>query len=972
MAIWTLNLKVRSFMALFGLAKKIFGSSNERRIKPLWRRVEAINALEEETARLTDAGIIERTNALKARVAGGESLDSVLEDAFANVREAAKRALGQRHYDVQLLGGMVLHEGNIAEMKTGEGKTLVATLPVYLNALTGKGVHVVTVNDYLASRDAEWMGRVYTQLGMTTGCIVHGLSDADRRKAYACDITYGTNNEYGFDYLRDNMKATREEMVQRGHHFAIVDEVDSILVDEARTPLIISGPTDDKSELYIAVDGFIPRLEDGDYEIDEKQRSVTFTEQGNEKLEDMLKEAGLLQGESLYDAVNISIVHHVNQALKAHKVFQRDKDYIVRDDKVVIIDEFTGRMMEGRRWSEGLHQAVEAKEKTSIQPENQTLASITFQNYFRLYEKLAGMTGTALTEEAEFADIYKLNVVEMPTNKEIARLDMDDELYMTAAEKNKAIAMEIAECHRKGQPVLVGTVSIEKSEELSSLLKDKAFWRDVAKTLKSRADELKDKEADLKKSLVERAAYVEEIAIRKTPIPHSVLNARFHEQEADIVADAGKPGAVTIATNMAGRGTDIQLGGSVDKQILDSLEEGDEEETIKNKRAAIEARVAEDKKKALEAGGLYVLGTERHESRRIDNQLRGRSGRQGDPGATKFYLSLEDDLMRIFGDGMEKMLKRFGIKPDESIEHPWFTKAVETAQKKVEQRNYDIRKNLLKFDDVINDQRKAIYDQRKEFMAASEVDDIVADMRDQLVNDLVAEHIPPKSYAEQWDVEGLSKKLEDIFGRSFPVADWAREEGVADNEIAEKLTAAVTDHAAKRAAEIGPDVMRRIEKSILLHVLDGNWREHLQMLDHLRSVVWMRGHAQRDPINEFKTEAFALFESLLDGLRRDVTRMLMRIQIQRPEDAAPQPQTPRRMVESHANPQTGENEVALAEAAARQRGKRGASAGICTMTGFARAQGVDVTKPETWGTVPRNAPCPCGSGLKYKACHGKI
>ncbi len=959
-------------MALFGLAKKIFGSSNERRIKPLWRRVEAINALEAEVSKLTDAEIVERTGKLKARVAAGETLDQVLEEAFATVREAAKRALGQRHYDVQLLGGMVLNDGNIAEMKTGEGKTLVATLPVYLNALTGKGVHVVTVNDYLAKRDAEWMGRVYERLGMTTGCIVHGLTDAERRAAYACDITYGTNNEYGFDYLRDNMKASREEMVQRGHHFAIVDEVDSILVDEARTPLIISGPTDDKSELYVTIDSFIPRLGEGDYEIDEKQRSVTFTEQGNEKLEGLLKEAGLLQGDSLYDAVNISIVHHVNQALKAHKVFQKDKDYIVRGDKVVIIDEFTGRMMEGRRWSEGLHQAVEAKEKAAIQPENQTLASITFQNYFRLYEKLAGMTGTAMTEEAEFADIYKLNVFEIPTNRPVARIDMDDELYMTAAEKNKAIAMQIAECHRKGQPVLVGTVSIEKSEQLSELLGDKSFWRDVAKTLRQRADQLKDKEADLKKELLERAEYVDTLAIKKTPIPHNVLNARFHEQEADIVADAGKPGAVTIATNMAGRGTDIQLGGSVDKQILDSLAEGDDEETIRRKRAEIEARVAEDKKKALEAGGLFVLGTERHESRRIDNQLRGRSGRQGDPGATKFYLSLQDDLMRIFGDGMEKMLKRFGIKPDESIEHPWFTKAVETAQKKVEQRNYDIRKNLLKFDDVINDQRKAIYDQRKEFMAATEVDDIIADMRDQLVNDLVAEHIPPKSYAEQWDIEGLEKKLEEIFGRSFPVADWAKEEGVADVEIAEKLNKAVTDHAARRAAEIGPEVMRRIEKSILLHVLDTNWREHLQMLDHLRSVVWMRGHAQRDPINEFKTESFALFESLLDGLRRDVTRYLMRIEVQRAEDAAPRPQAPRRTIESHVNPQTGENEVALAEAAARLRAPRSASAGIGTMTGFARAQGVDVTKPETWGAVPRNAPCPCGSGLKYKACHGKI
>jgi preprotein translocase subunit SecA len=965
-------------MALLGLAKKIFGSSNERRIKPLWRRVEAINALEPEIAKLSDAGLIEKTQSLKARVAAGESLDALLEEAFATVREAAKRALGQRHYDVQLLGGMILHGGSIAEMKTGEGKTLVATLPVYLNALTGRGVHVVTVNDYLARRDAEWMGRVYERLGMKTGCIVHGLTDAERRAAYACDITYGTNNEYGFDYLRDNMKASREEMVQRSHHFAIVDEVDSILIDEARTPLIISGPTDDKSELYIAIDGFIPRLEPADYEIDEKARSVTFTEQGNERLEGWLKEAGLLQGESLYDAVNISIVHHVNQALKAHKIFQKDKDYIVRGDKVIIIDEFTGRMMDGRRWSDGLHQAVEAKEKAAIQPENQTLASITFQNYFRLYEKLAGMTGTALTEEAEFTDIYKLNVVEIPTNRPIARVDADDELYMTAAEKYKAIAVQIAECHRKGQPVLVGTVSIEKSEHLSTLLSDKAFWRDVATTLKARAGELKDKEADKKKEILDRAAYIEELAIRKVPIPHNVLNARFHEQEADIVAEAGRPGAVTIATNMAGRGTDIQLGGSVDKQVLDSLAEGDDEETIKRKRAEIEARVADEKQKAIAAGGLFVLGTERHESRRIDNQLRGRSGRQGDPGGTKFFLSLEDDLMRIFGTGMEKMLKRFGIKPDESIEHPWFTKAVETAQKKVEQRNYDIRKNLLKFDDVINDQRKAIYEQRKEFMAANAVDDIVADMRDQLVNDLVAEHIPAKSYAEQWDVDGLGKKLEEIFGVSFPVADWAKEEGIADIEINERLNKAITAHAAERNEKIGPDVMRRIEKSILLHVLDTNWREHLQMLDHLRSVVWMRGHAQRDPINEFKTEAFALFEALLDGLRRDVTRTLMRIQVQRAEDAAPRPAAQRSFVESHINPQTGENEMAMADAADLDRRrrfellKRGSSAGIGTMTGLSRAQDVDLNRPETWGNVPRNAPCPCGSGLKFKACHGKI
>jgi preprotein translocase subunit SecA len=956
-------------MALIGLAKKLFGSSNDRRIKPLWRRVEAINALEGEIAKLSDEALAARTAAFKARLAAGETLDQVLEEAFATVREAAKRALGQRHYDVQMLGGMVLHLGNIAEMKTGEGKTLVATLPVYLNALEGQGVHVVTVNDYLAKRDAEWMGRVYERLGMTTGVIVHGLSDAQRRAAYACDITYGTNNEYGFDYLRDNMKGQRADMVQRGHHYAIVDEVDSILVDEARTPLIISGPTDDKSELYIAIDSFIPQLEKDDFEIDEKARSVTLTEAGNEKIEGLLRSAGLLEGESLYDAINISVVHHVNQALKAHTIFQRDKDYIVRDNKVIIIDEFTGRMMEGRRWSDGLHQAVEAKEKASIQPENQTLASITFQNYFRLYDKLAGMTGTAMTEEAEFADIYKLSVLEMPTNRPVARVDLDDELYMTAAEKYKAIAMEIAECHRRGQPVLVGTVSIEKSEYLSQLLSDKAFWRDVATTLRKRAADLKEKNADEKKKLEERAAFIDEIAIKKTPIAHSVLNARFHEQEADIVAEAGKPGGVTIATNMAGRGTDIQLGGSVDKQLLDHLEEGDDAETIKRKRAEIEQRVAGEKQKALDAGGLYVLGTERHESRRIDNQLRGRSGRQGDPGTTKFYLSLEDDLMRIFGAGMEKMLKRFGIKPDESIEHPWFTKAVETAQKKVEQRNFDIRKNLLKFDDVINDQRKAIYEQRIDFMSAEAVDDIVADMRTQLVNDLVAKHIPERSYAEQWDVAGLNAELEDVFARPFPVAEWSKEEGVADIEIIERLTREVDAHAAKRAEEVGVDQMRRLEKVILLHVLDNNWREHLQMLDHLRSVVWMRGHAQRDPINEFKTEAFALFEALLEGLRKDVTRMLMRLEVQR----APEPaQTPRKMVEQHVDPTTGENEMALAEANARAAARRGASAGLGTMAGLARARDVNIADPATWGHVPRNAPCPCGSGQKYKHCHGSI
>ncbi len=967
-------------MALLGIAQKIFGSSNDRRLKPLWRRVEAINALEDKLSKLSDDGLIQQTETLKQRHKEGESLDKLLEEAFATVREAAKRALGQRHYDVQLVGGMVLHEGNIAEMKTGEGKTLVATLPVYLNALTGRGVHVVTVNDYLASRDAEWMGRVYERLGMKVGCIVHGLDDNERREAYAADITYGTNNEFGFDYLRDNMKVSLDQMVQRGHHYAIVDEVDSILIDEARTPLIISGPTDDKSELYMTIDGFMPQLDEEDYEIDEKARSVTLTEEGNEKIETLLKEADLLQGESLYDSVNISIVHHVNQALKAHKIFQRDKDYIVRGDKVVIIDEFTGRMMEGRRWSDGLHQAVEAKEKAQIQPENQTLASITFQNYFRLYEKLAGMTGTALTEESEFNDIYKLNVFEIPTNKPIARVDMDDELYMTAEEKYKAIVLQIADCYERGQPVLVGTVSIEKSETLSELLSNKKYFKELAATLRARASELKDKEADLKKELEDRANQIAELAQSKTPIPHNVLNARYHEKEAEIVAKGGVPGAVTIATNMAGRGTDIQLGGSVDKEILDHLEEGDDEATIKRKRAEIEARVEAEKKKALDAGGLFVLATERHESRRIDNQLRGRSGRQGDPGTTKFFLSLEDDLMRIFGSGMEKMLKRFGIQPDESIEHPWFTKAVETAQKKVEQRNFDMRKNVLKFDDVINDQRKAIFEQRIEFMSSDSVEDIIADMRAQLVDDLVVAHIPAKSYAERWDVAGLKEELITVFGHDFPVDEWAKEEGVADTEIGdrliEKADALYASHVAaikNTAQEMGdPDpeaFVRGIEKRILLMNLDTNWREHLQMLDHLRSVIWLRGHGQRDPVNEFKTEAFGLFEGLLDGLRRDVTRMLMNVQVRGPEQAAPQrPNIP--MTETHADPLTGENEMAAADTAALR--ERGASAGIGTMTGRARAAQVDPANPDTWGRVPRNAPCPCGSGKKYKQCHGSL
>ena len=965
-------------MALIGFAKKIFGSANDRRLKPYWRRVEAINAFEDDLAKLTDDQLIAQTEKLKKRHADGENLDALLEEAFATVREAAKRALGQRHYDVQLVGGMVLHSGAISEMKTGEGKTLVATLPVYLNALTGRGVHVVTVNDYLAQRDADWMGRVYERLGLTTRCVVHGIDDEERRAAYAADITYGTNNEFGFDYLRDNMKGSMEQMVQRGHHFAIVDEVDSILIDEARTPLIISGPTDDKSELYRTIDGFIEKLDEDDFELDEKARSVALTETGNEHVEDLLREAGVLEGESLYDSVNVSLVHHVNQALKAHKVFQRDKDYIVRSDKVVIIDEFTGRMMEGRRWSDGLHQAVEAKENTTIQPENQTLASITFQNYFRLYDKLAGMTGTAMTEEAEFGDIYKLNVFEIPTNKPIERDDMDDELYMTAQEKYKAIVVQIADCHRKGQPVLVGTVSIEKSEVLSEMLSDKKFYKQAAIDLKKRAGELKEKEADLQAEMNSLANYLEELSGKKAPIDHKILNARYHEQEAEIIADAGIPGAVTIATNMAGRGTDIQLGGSVDKEILDHLEEGDDEETIARKRSEIENKIADQKQAALDAGGLYVLATERHESRRIDNQLRGRSGRQGDPGATKFFLSLEDDLMRIFGSGMEKMLKRFGIQPDESIEHPWFTKAVETAQKKVEQRNFDMRKNVLKFDDVKNDQRKAIFEQRIEFMSSDQVDDIITDMRTQLVEDLIATYIPAKSYVEQWNVDGLKEELNAIFARDFPVDKWASEEGVGDAEMTEKLIEAVDSHYARHAAnmmanarelgETNPEqFVRSIEKRILLMNLDTNWREHLQVLDHLQSVIGLRAHGQRDPINEFKTEAFTLFEGLLDGMRRDVTRMLMNIQIRGPEDQGIPAQREIPTTETHADPLTGENEMEPPI-----RVQRGESAGISTLRARNLASGIDPNDPSTWGRVPRNAPCPCGSGKKYKHCHGAI
>ena len=867
------------------LARRVFGSANDRFIKSLDKTVAAVNALEAEVKPLSDEALRGRTAWLRERLAKGETLNDILPDAFATVREAAWRTLGQRHFDVQVKGGVVLHQGKIAEMKTGEGKTLVATLATYLNALEGKGVHVVTVNDYLAKRDSAWMGQVYRFLGLSTGAIVHGLSDAERRAAYASDVTYGTNNEFGFDYLRDNMKHRAEDMTQRPFNFAIVDEVDSILIDEARTPLIISGPTEDNSELYSRVDKLIPSLIETDFEKDEKSRHVTLTDAGNEHIEQLLRDADLMKAGSLYDAANISLVHHVNQALRAHKLFTRDVDYIVKDDKVVIIDEFTGRMMEGRRYSEGLHQALEAKEGVKIQNENQTLASITFQNYFRMYPKLAGMTGTAMTEAPEFSDIYGLDVVEIPTNVPVKRVDHDDEVYRSAAEKYKSIVELVEECRTRQQPVLVGTVSIEKSELLADLMKKKG-------------------------------------------IQHQVLNARFHEQEAFIIADAGVPGAVTIATNMAGRGTDIQLGGNIKMRIereLGDMAEGPERE---KRIAEITAEVEAKKKVALDAGGLFVIATERHESRRIDNQLRGRSGRQGDPGASRFFLSLEDDLMRIFGsERMDTMLKRLGLKEGEAIVHPWINKALEKAQQKVEARNFEIRKNLLKFDNVMNDQRKVIYEQRKEMMAAPDLKEEVAGMRHQVIADLVARYIPEKAFAEQWDVTGLHEEVLRIFGLDLPFADWAKEEGIADEAMQERLTDAVDGKMAEKAANTGPELMRAVEKSLVLQILDQNWKEHLLNMDHLRQAVSLRAYAQRDPLNEYKREAFEMFEGMLDRLREQTTAMLSYIEIRgQPAEPAPAPAAP----------------------------------------------GVNPNDPNTWTNLNRNADCPCGSGKKYKHCHGRL
>ena len=909
-------------VSLGGLARKIFGSSNDRRVKATRPRVESINGLENEMRALSDEALRARTEQFKADLANGASLDDILVPAFATAREASRRVLGMRPFDVQLVGGMVLNNGGIAEMRTGEGKTLVATLPVYLNALTGKGVHVVTVNDYLARRDSEWMGRVYKFLGLTTGVIVHGLSDEERRAAYTCDVTYATNNELGFDYLRDNMKYERAQMVQRGHNYAIVDEVDSILIDEARTPLIISGPLEDRSEMYTIVDTFILQLLPADYEIDEKQRTAIFTEDGTEKLENLLRAAGHLKGESLYDVENVAIVHHVNNALKAHRLFQKDKDYIVRNGEIVIIDEFTGRMMPGRRYSEGLHQALEAKEHVQIQPENQTLASVTFQNYFRMYKKLAGMTGTAATEAEEFGNIYGLEVTEVPTNMPVLRLDEDDEVYRTVEEKYKAIIRDIREAADKGQPILVGTTSIEKSEHLAERLRKEGF---------------KDFE---------------------------VLNARHHEREAAIVAQAGKPGVITIATNMAGRGTDIQLGGNAEMRIADELgamEPGPEREA---REALIRADIERLKEKAIAAGGLYVLATERHESRRIDNQLRGRSGRQGDPGRSKFYLSLQDDLMRIFGsDRMDGMLQKLGLKEDEAIIHPWINKALEKAQKKVEARNFDIRKNLLKYDDVQNDQRKVVFEQRIALMDGENLSETVAEMRQDVIDELVAKSIPENAYAEQWDAAGLKAGLQQFVNLDLPIEEWVKEEGIDEEVIRERVTKLANDAAAERAERFGPEVMTYVERSFLLQTLDHLWREHLVNLDHLRSVVGFRGYAQRDPLNEYKSESFELFQALLGNLRQSVTAQLMRVELVREAADAPPPEAPETYGQ-HIDATTGEddfNEGGFGDAEVMTR---------IAVESVVAPEDRDPSKPSTWGKVGRNEACPCGSGKKFKHCHG--
>ncbi|MBJ6987644.1 preprotein translocase subunit SecA [Devosia sp. MC521] len=895
-------------MALTALARKIFGSPSDRQVKRYQSKVAAINALEPELVKLTDEQLRARTTEFKQKLEQGASLDDLLIPAFATVREAGKRALGMRHFDTQMIGGMVMNDRAIAEMRTGEGKTLVATLPMYLNALTGKGAHLVTVNDYLVRRDAQWMGQLYNFLGLSYGVVVPGISDTERKAAYAADITYGTNNELGFDYLRDNMKYSRAQMVQRGHEFAIVDEVDSILVDEARTPLIISGPSEDRSDLYVKIDKLMAIIGEGDFEHDEKQRSVTLTDQGTEKLEEALAAEGLLKSSSMYDVENVALVHHANSALRAHKMFRRDKDYIVRNDEVVIIDEFSGRMMAGRRYSEGLHQALEAKEGVKIQPENQTLASITFQNYFRLYKKLAGMTGTAATEAEEFADIYRLGVITVPTNLPVQRIDEDDAIFRTADEKFNAIADLIKECQDRGQPVLVGTTSIEKSEMLADLLR------------------------------------------KKNVGTMNVLNARHHEQEAFIVADAGLPGAITIATNMAGRGTDIQLGGNLEMRIQRDAE-GLEGAARDAKIEEIKAKIADDKAKALAAGGLMVIGTERHESRRIDNQLRGRSGRQGDPGHSKFFLSLQDDLMRIFPvDSMDSMLGKLGLEQGESITHPWVTKAIERAQGKVEARNFDIRKNILKYDDVMNDQRKVIFEQRLEFMDAEDVSETITEMRHEVVSNVVGKAIPPRSYPDQWNIEQLTAATKTYLNVDAPIAEWAAEEGIEAEVVEERIREAADAVIAAKHEKYSGEVMKQVEKTILLQSLDGLWREHLVMLDHLSKVVGWRGIAQRDPLTEYKQEAYELFQSLLANLRELVTTQLSHVELQ-----VRSPEQEQALAQQQAQAAQG-----LAAAAA-------ASAALAPQVAREPLAPID---PALLVGVSRNADCPCGSGKKFKHCHG--
>ncbi|WP_225028733.1 preprotein translocase subunit SecA [Xinfangfangia pollutisoli] len=903
------------------LARKVFGSANDRKVKAVRPLVAKINALEPEFAALSDEGIIAKTRELQKRVQeGGESLDAVLPEAFANCREAAKRALGLRAFDVQLMGGIFMHQANIAEMRTGEGKTLVATFPAYLNALAGKGVHVVTVNDYLARRDADWMGKVYNHLGMTCGTVVPFQGDAEKRAAYRADITYATNNELGFDYLRDNMKGSVDEMAQRGHFFAIVDEVDSILIDEARTPLIISGPAQDRSELYTQIDKLVPSLTEEHYKLDEKARNVTFTDEGNDAMEVLLRGAGVLpEGQHMFDPESTTIVHHINQALRAHKLFFRDQHYIVRDGEVVLIDEFTGRMMKGRRLSDGLHQAIEAKEGVKIQAENVTLASVTFQNYFRLYEKLAGMTGTAATEAEEFMQIYGLGVVEVPTNRPVQRKDEHDKVYRTAKEKYAGVIESIKEAHERGQPILVGTTSIEKSETLSTLL-------------------------------------------TAAGIPHSVLNARQHEQEAKIVADAGKLGAVTIATNMAGRGTDIKLGGNVEFKVMEAIaaHPDDHPDAI---RARIESEHKAEEEAVKAAGGLFVLGTERHESRRIDNQLRGRSGRQGDPGRSEFFLSLEDDLMRIFGsERLDKVLSTLGMKEGEAIVHPWVNKSLEKAQAKVEGRNFDVRKQLLRFDDVMNDQRKAIFGQRMEIMQAEDISEIATDMRHQVIDDLVAQYMPPRTYHDDWDLDGLKQAGREKLNMDMPIEVWAAEEGVDQAALSERIIENSDTYMAEKAAAFGRETMEQIEKQVLLQAIDSKWRDHLLRLEHLRSVIGFRSYAQRDPLNEYKTEAFQLFETMLESLRVQVTEQLSRI---RPLTKEEQDQMMAQMLAAQ-QPRPAQAEPAEALPAP-------ADAGAAVVTAPAtRLAGFDEADPSTWGNPARNDLCPCGSGEKFKHCHGRL